>query len=74
MHPSAENWIPAREYDETDIGSLIPGPQCVTFIGRVANFYDQSTPSKMPQAAKGCVKIIVKDDTGALTVGNEFLL
>ena len=57
-----------QNYEETEIGSLVPGPQRVALMGRVANFYDQSTPNKMPQAAKGCVKIIVKDDTGALTV------
>lgn len=65
---SPTGWIPAREYDEVDIAALNPGPQCITVVGRIANFYDQPTPSKMPQAAKGCIKVIVKDDTGALTV------
>ena len=68
LHPSSEDWIPAKEYEEADIGTLQPGPQCVTLVGRLVNFYDQPTPSKMPQAAKGCVKIIMKDDTGAITV------
>jgi len=68
LPPSAGVWVPQREYEESDIGALIPGPKWRTLVGRVANFYDHSTPSKMPQAAKGCVKIIVKDDTGALTV------
>jgi hypothetical protein len=63
-----ESWLPSREYEEVEIASLVPGPGCVTFMGRIANFYDQSTPSKRPRAAKGCVKIIVKDDSGALTV------
>ncbi|KAJ9665735.1 hypothetical protein H2201_004220 [Coniosporium apollinis] len=69
LHPPAnQTWSPPNEYEKVDIAALIPGPKCVTFVGRVANFYDQSTPSKKPRAAKGCVKIIVKDDTGALTV------
>ncbi|EON69735.1 hypothetical protein W97_08997 [Coniosporium apollinis CBS 100218] len=69
LHPPAnQTWSPPNEYEEIDIAALIPGPKCVTFVGRVANFYDQGTPSKKPRAAKGCVKIIVKDDTGALTV------
>lgn len=37
-------------------------------MGRIVNFYDQPTPSKMPQAAKGCLKAVVKDDAGALAV------
>lgn len=46
----------------------MPGPGCVAFMGRVVNFYDQATLSKAPQAAKGCLKVVVKDDTGALMV------
>ena len=51
-----------------DIGGLVAGPRNVALTGRVANFYDQATPSKMPQAAKGCLKVIVKDNTGAIAV------
>ena len=68
MRPTADNWIPQRDYEGVDIGSLIPGPQAVSLTARIVNFYDQATPNKMPQAARGCIKIIVKDDTGALTV------
>jgi hypothetical protein len=69
LNPTSDNnWLPVQEYDQEDIISLIPGPRCVTFQGRVANFYDQATPSKKPRAAKGCVKLIIKDDTGAITV------
>ncbi|KAK5006171.1 hypothetical protein LTR60_006045, partial [Cryomyces antarcticus] len=68
LHPKATaSWTPDKDYEEVDIGSLVPGPQCVTFVGRVVNFYNQTSLSKMPRAAKGCVKVIVKDDTGALT-------
>jgi len=69
IHPNLGSWVPQQEYEEIEIGSLVPGYQRVTFMGRVVNFYDQQTPSKMPQAAKGCLKVIVKDDSGALTVG-----
>lgn len=48
--------------------SLNPGPGCVALEGRIVNFYDQATPSKMPQAAKGCLKLIMRDDTAALSV------
>ncbi len=61
-------WQPRGHYEEAEIGSLVPGPGCVALMGRVVNFYDQATPSKAPQAAKGYLKVIVKDDTGALMV------
>ena len=63
-------WLPRGEYQTVDINTLVPGPGCVTLMGRVVNFYDQHTPSKKPQAAKGCLKIVIKDDTGALMVNS----
>ena len=69
LHPSIDNsWTPTQDYEERDIGALDSGPKCVTFMGRIVNFYDQATPSKKPRAARGCIKLILADDTGALTV------
>ena len=68
LHPTLPPWVLEHEYEEVDIGSLIPGYRRVTFMGRVVNFYDQQTPSKMPNAAKGCLKVVLKDDSGALVV------
>ncbi|OCK79378.1 hypothetical protein K432DRAFT_299970 [Lepidopterella palustris CBS 459.81] len=68
LHPTIDNsWTPTQDYEEFDIGALNAGPKCVTFMGRIVNSYDQTTPSKRPRAAKGCVKLILADDTGALT-------
>ena len=55
-------------YEDAFIGSLSPGPGCIALLGRIVNFFNLPTPSKMPQAAKGCLKLIVKDDTGAMAV------
>jgi len=69
LHPSInEFWTPTEDYTEMDIANLAPGPRRITFQGRIANLYDQRTPSKKPQAATGCMKCIVKDDSGAVTV------
>lgn len=68
LYPSPHSWTPPRDYDDAEIETLVPGPQPVHLTVRIVNFFDQQTPSKMPQAAKGCIKIIVKDDTGAMTV------
>ncbi|KAF2453617.1 hypothetical protein BDY21DRAFT_292851 [Lineolata rhizophorae] len=61
-------WRPAHEYDEVEIAELVPGPRRVTFMGRIVNLYDRAMPSKAPNAARGCLKLIVKDNTGAITV------
>ena len=39
-------------------------------MGRIVNFYELTNHghSKMPRSAKGCIKLVVKDDTGAITV------
>ena len=68
LYPPPQRWQPQAEYQDVDIISLTPGPGCVAIMGRIVNFYDMATPSKMPHAAKGCLKIIVKDDTGSLVV------
>lgn len=71
-----EPWSPPREYAETDICDLMPGPKPVTFMGRVANIFDVANTQKNPRSAKGCVKLCVKDDGGAVTVseGDLFLV
>ncbi|KAI9715372.1 MAG: hypothetical protein M1812_006017 [Candelaria pacifica] len=68
LHPTLKPWKPRQEYDEIDIGSLIPGTKAITFTGRVANFFEQQTQSKMPNAAKGFIKVVVGDESGALTI------
>lgn len=65
---SAEAWQPVAEYVDRDIRDLDPGPAAVTFMGRVANIFDVTHTPKTPQSAQGCVKLCVKDDTGAITV------
>lgn len=71
LHPnmaSMNPWQPVAEYKKVHIGELMPGPQQITFVGRIVNFYHQPSSSKMPRTARGCYKTIVKDDTGAITV------
>lgn len=68
LNPRLHKWQPRTTYSEVDVGSLVPGPGCVALMGRVVNFYDQTMNSKSPHAAKGCLKVVVKDDTGAFAV------
>ncbi|KAL8794224.1 MAG: hypothetical protein Q9195_003178 [Heterodermia aff. obscurata] len=69
LHPSSlPKWQPRGTYDEADIVSLTPGPRCLTLMGRIVNFYRWKGPSKKPPAAKGFLKLKVKDDTGVIEV------
>jgi hypothetical protein len=69
LHPEIDtSWTPAQEYHEFDIIDLEPGPRCITVHGRIANFYDHTGSSRKPKSARGSIKLILKDDTGALTV------
>lgn len=68
QHPNLHPWQPKGEYREADIQSLAPGPGCLCLVGRVVNLYNQQGWSKMSNAAKGCWRLIVKDDTGAIMV------
>ena len=63
-----EPWHPPVEYTETEIPHIHPGPGAVTFMSRVANIYDAYAAPKTPRSAKGCLKLCVKDDGGAITV------
>lgn len=73
LHPSGlPKWNPPKEYPEVEIGALVPGPGCVTVEGRIVNFYDQVCGSKMPRAARGCLRCVVGDGTGFVVVGYRF--
>ncbi|KAF1829693.1 hypothetical protein BDW02DRAFT_509332 [Decorospora gaudefroyi] len=59
---------PSLDYEEADLGSLEPGPRPLALIGRIVYFNDQARPSKSHKAAQGCIKMMLADDTGVLTV------
>jgi len=69
----AEPWHPAVEYADCEIRDLYPGPRAVSFMGRISNVFDVTNTPKTPRSAKGCVKLCVKDDTGAVTVSPTHL-
>lgn len=63
------NWIPSADYDEYDIDSLVPGPNRIKIVGRIVNLFESSPKAKLPNAAKGSVHLVVKDNTSAVAVG-----
>ncbi|KAL1797728.1 hypothetical protein ACET3X_004334 [Alternaria dauci] len=65
---AASAWAPALDYEDADLGALEPGPCNCVLMGRIVNFHDQTRPSKSHKAAQGCIKILLADDTGVLTV------
>ncbi|KAF2646241.1 hypothetical protein P280DRAFT_502865 [Massarina eburnea CBS 473.64] len=68
LSTNTSDWIPTLEYEEVTIGYLEPGPGNITFMGRIVNFYNMPKPSKRPKSAQGCVRIMLADDTGTMTV------
>jgi hypothetical protein len=68
LDPLNRKWEPEREYEESGIEDLIPGPRAVTFSGRVVNMSTiwGRTP-KQPKAA-GWHYLILKSDTAAISV------
>ena len=74
LDPLCNQFNPSREYVRCDIASLIPGPLAVTFTGRIVNFNVFYGRSKSHIAAKGWHRMIVKDDTGAISVSHSFVM
>jgi len=50
------------------IGSLAPGPVRTRFTGVVVNLFSHEIDIKSPKAAKGCMKILLRDDTSEILV------
>jgi hypothetical protein len=58
-------------YEEVSIGQLAPGPRRVSIAGRVVNVCEHGVESKMPQAAEGCLKILVEGDRTVVLVNTS---
>lgn len=58
----------SREYEDSPIGQLVPGPRAVTFAGRIVHVGTMyGKDSKHPKAA-GWHNLTVKDDSAAIGV------
>jgi hypothetical protein len=68
LDPLKRKWNPEREYEETTIDKLIPGPKAVTFVGRIVNLSSIFGSSQRQPKAAGWHYLIVKDDTAAISV------
>ncbi|KAI4121603.1 MAG: hypothetical protein LQ338_006274 [Usnochroma carphineum] len=64
LHP----WEPRDRYEEVQISNLDPGSRYIHLLARIANLNEPPTPSKMPNAAKGCLKLLLRDDSGTIMV------
>ncbi|KEQ96193.1 hypothetical protein AUEXF2481DRAFT_4437 [Aureobasidium subglaciale EXF-2481] len=63
-----DNWVPSANYDEFDIDSLVPGPSRIKIMGRIVNLFESSPKTKLSAGAKGSLHLVVKDDTGVVTI------
>jgi hypothetical protein len=68
-HPSySDQWLSAQAYDYMAIADLVPGPCKVKFTASEVNIYDHGVAKMMPESAKGCLKVLVKDGTEVMMV------
>jgi hypothetical protein len=74
LDPLNSQFKPKGDYKAFEIGFLIPGPQKVTFAGRLVNFTTIHGKSQAQAAAKGWHHMIIRDDTGAIGVGSHFYI
>lgn len=67
---SLSSWCPKGQYTARDIDTVMPGPGCVKIVGRVINMFKKPWTSSQPQGlrASGYTKMIIRDDTGIITV------
>ena len=65
--------IPHHEYEEVPLSTLAPGPRRIKFSARVVNIHDQPVASKSSKAARGCLKVLVKDNNATLLVSLSWL-
>ncbi|KAL8995962.1 MAG: hypothetical protein Q9169_004409 [Polycauliona sp. 2 TL-2023] len=69
LYSTPHAWKPRFQYEDVHIGNLVPGSRCVHLVARVVSLYDQpSSTSKLPYAAKRCLNVMVRDDSGMIKV------
>lgn len=68
LDPLNRKWEPARDYKESSIGDLVPGPGTVTFTGRVVNASTTWGRSQKQPKAAGWHYLILKGETAAISV------
>lgn len=66
--PLNRKWNPEREYEETNITELVPGPRAVTFVGRVVNMRTSFGRNPKEPKAAGWHYVLLKDNTAAISV------
>jgi hypothetical protein len=64
-----DSWRPEKEYEEECIGNLCGGTRPVLIQGRIVNFFNMSSRASKKGRYAAYWKLIVKDDTGAISVG-----
>lgn len=69
-----DNWTPRGVYDEYEIDALMFGLNRVKIVGRLVNMFESSHTTKLPKGLGGSVHLVVKDDTGAVTVSIRFVV
>ena len=68
VNPLARKWSPGREYEEVDVGELVPGTKSVTFMGRVVSFTTVVGRSSKQKGARGWHYVGCRGEGGVVSV------
>jgi len=69
LHPiQKDEWAPSGVYDEYEIDALDFGLNRIKIVGRLVNMFDSSHTTRLPKGVGGFLHLVIKDDTGAVTV------
>ena len=69
IEASSQWWHPQQEYEEVDIRDLRVGPGRVMLTGRIVNLQVRQTKGGLHPKPNGFIKMMLKDDTGIVSVG-----
>lgn len=73
IDPLKRSFNPVKDYSDSGIIDLKPGPGLVAFMGRVVNFCTRFGRSKNERAAKGWHLVVLRDDTAIICVSCTFV-
>lgn len=71
--PLTQNRIPLQSYEQRAISDLKPGPCQAAVTGVVVNLQSHCSELNGAAGAKGCLKVILRDETGEILVSTRYL-
>ncbi|KAL8841516.1 MAG: hypothetical protein Q9170_000899 [Blastenia crenularia] len=68
IRPTLHTWTSPHHFEATQVNKLVSESKPVCLVGRLVNFYEPPAPKSMPYSAKGCLKVLMRDETGVMMI------